>query len=280
VAGRFTVSFPGRRDYDDPWFRIGTLDVTTTALVSFMVAASMFVWALAPNALSSLILMPDDIKNGQVWRLVTWPFYNEPTIWTVIGIAIFWMFGHQLERQVGRVRFAWFLFVLIVTAGAFGVLLDLPQAGFRSIEFAVLLVYIAEYPFVRFFYNIPGWVLGVVFVGIEVLQLIGLRDNRSLAFLFITLTIAALSARSFGMLTQYEWLPRLGGGDKRKAKRVRTRGSTAAVVSGPWAGSPTATSDQHELDALLDKISASGMDSLSRAEKQRLNELSKRLRGG
>ena len=36
--------------------------------------------------------------------------------------------------------------------------------------------------------------------------------------------------------------------------------------------------DQAELDALLDKIGANGMDALSGAEKQRLNELSKRLR--
>ena len=37
--------------------------------------------------------------------------------------------------------------------------------------------------------------------------------------------------------------------------------------------------DQSELDDLLDKISATGMNSLSKAEKERLNELSKRLRG-
>ena len=33
-----------------------------------------------------------------------------------------------------------------------------------------------------------------------------------------------------------------------------------------------------KLDELLDKISAGGMDSLSSAEKRRLNELSKKLR--
>ncbi len=36
--------------------------------------------------------------------------------------------------------------------------------------------------------------------------------------------------------------------------------------------------DQAELDGLLDKISDQGMDALSGDEKQRLNELSKRLR--
>lgn len=279
MTGRFSLSFPGRRDHDDPWFRIGTLDVTTTAFVSIVVGISMFVWAADRTALLSLALLPDDVLAGQAWRVLTWPIYNEPTIWTVIGIAIFWMFGHQLERQVGRVRFAWFLVVLIVGAGIVGTFLDLPQGGFRSVQFAVLLVYIAEYPFVRFFFNIPGWVLGVVFVGLEVLQLLGLRDGRGLAFLMVMLTLAALSARTFGMLTEYEWLPRLGRSRPKQARRRRSR-TPAPVVSGPWAGSadPAAVMEQAELDGLLDKISASGIDSLSKAEKQRLNELSKRLR--
>ena len=66
-------------------------------------------------------------------------------------------------------------------------------------------------------------------------------------------------------------------------------GSTWVLVEGPWKrGSapppppppPTGASpaDQAELDALLDKIGAQGMDALSADEKSRLNELSKRLR--
>ena len=56
------------------------------------------------------------------------------------------------------------------------------------------------------------------------------------------------------------------------------------LAAAPPAPAPTAppvgpsAADQAELDGLLDKIGASGMDSLSGAEKKRLNELSKRLR--
>ena len=42
--------------------------------------------------------------------------------------------------------------------------------------------------------------------------------------------------------------------------------------------SADAAAAQVELDELLDKISATGLDSLSTDEKRRLNELSKRLR--
>ena len=55
--------------------------------------------------------------------------------------------------------------------------------------------------------------------------------------------------------------------------------SSATVVSGPWAPpSASAASDQFEVDRLLDKISAQGIDSLSADERRRLKEASERLR--
>ena len=78
-----------------------------------------------------------------------------------------------------------------------------------------------------------------------------------------------------------------------KQRRSRRSGG-GDVVAGPWTSStrsgPTgslpqpppsvqASSDQAELDAILDKISELGMDGLTGDEKSRLNELSKRMRG-
>lgn len=286
MASRFSLQFPGRRDANDPWFRIGNLDVTTTTFVCLLVAVSMFVWALSPKLLEPLVLWPPDVRSGQIWRVATWPLANEPTIWGVVGIAVFWLVGNELERVTGRVKFAWLLVAITVGPGIVGALLDLPAAGFRYVQFAVLLVYIAEYPMTRFFFNIPAWVFGAVFVGIEILQRVGLRDGRGLVFLFVSLAIAAVAARSIGLFHQYAWIPSLGrggsgGSTPKKSKKVKTSRGSNQVVQGPWAppGGPS-PADQAELDALLDKIGASGMESLSKGEKQRLNELSKRLRGG
>ncbi len=90
------------------------------------------------------------------------------------------------------------------------------------------------------------------------------------------------------MVEVLHWIPRVGGPPKRKSvssgrpKRSKpVAASPSAVITGPWgAPSSQSSTDQIELDMLLDKISATGMASLSRQEKQRLNELSKRLRGG
>ncbi|MET0325358.1 MAG: DUF6576 domain-containing protein, partial [Ilumatobacteraceae bacterium] len=90
-------------------------------------------------------------------------------------------------------------------------------------------------------------------------------------------------------------IPSGGGGGRRKRKPPKSSRGGGEVVAGPWSASsrtgpsrsttlpqpPAPASSEHdqaELDALLDKISANGMDGLSADEKRRLNELSKRLR--
>ena len=291
MAGRFSFSSPGNRYGGQPWFRIGQLDVTTTVLVVLMCVASMFVWAADKSLLIDLALLPDEVRSGQVWRLITWPIPTEPDLWTVITVAIFWYFGREIEGLLGRNRFAWFLVIVTVVPALVATALNLPQIGIRPLEFAVFLVFIAEYPFARFFFGIPAWALGAVFLGLEVLQLICERNEKGIVFLFVTLATAGLVARSFGLLASLPWVPKVplpgggsSGGHRRRPSR-RSKSSGRSVVEGPW-GAPTgrsapsadALAAQMELDELLDKIAAGGMDALTGDEKRRLNELSKRLR--
>ncbi len=157
--------------------------------------------------------------------------------------------------------------------GLAGTALDLPQAGVHTVQLVVLLTFIAEFPNVRFFFGIPAWVLGAVYVAAEVLQLMGARDGRRLVFFLISLFVGAFPARAVGLLENYPWIPKISMPHRRRQPKQSRR---PAVVAGPWAGSSTTTTSaaQSELDELLDKISANGINSLSKAEKERLNELS------
>ena len=284
MPGRFNLSFPGRRDHDDPWFRVGTVDVTTAVLVPALCVLSMLIWAVDPSLLAHLDLWPPDVRNGQVWRIVTWPLANEPDFWTLITLAIFWYFGRELERMVGRVRFLWLLVWIAVVPGAVGTALDLYQAGIRPIELAVFVVFCLELPQVRFFGAIPAWGFALAIVGVEVLQLVGVRNGDGIVLLAVSLATALLVARTFGLLTNYTFIPNLRPARSTRntsERRPRARKGGQRVVAGPWQGSTPAHSadEQHELDSLLDKINAQGLDALSRDEKARLNELSKKLRG-
>ena len=305
MAGRFSFSVPERRSAGDPWFRIGQLDVSTTVLVIGLCVASMFVWAISAGTMEYLALIPSEVRSGQIWRIVTWPLYNEPDLWTVITLAIFWYFGRDIEGRIGRSRFALMLVIMAAVPGLVGTFLDIADAGIRPIEFGVFLVFVATYPFVRFFFGIPAWALAVVFVGLEVLQLLGYREEERILLLFVSIATALVTARSMGLCDATPWIPALPWGQgarrpkpprrARAPKPPRRSSGGGDVVAGPWASpspgrsnplpqppSPAAASgldDHSELDALLDKISAGGLDALTAAEKRRLNELSKRMRG-
>lgn len=306
VAGRFSFSVPERRNASDPWFRIGTLDVSTTILVILLCVASMVLWAIDQSVWLNLVLVPEEVRSGQVWRIVTWPLANEPEIWSVITLGIFWYFGRELEGMLGRARFAVLLLLLTVVPGITGTLLDIGLYELAPVELAVFLIFIAEYPFARFFFGIPAWAIGAVIVGIQLLQYLGLGQEQRILLLFVTIATAALAARSFGLAASLPWIPKIplpgsgGGGRRRGAARRRAAGGGGdggSVVSGPWSrpsgppaaprrssslpqppGPAAADGDQAELDALLDKISDLGMDGLSNEEKRRLNDLSKRMR--
>lgn len=304
MAGRFSFSVPERRNASDPWFRIGTLDVTTTMLVVLASVATMFIWAASQSAWLNLVLLPDSVRSGEIWRLVTWPVANQPGIWEVLTIAIFWYFGREIEGLLGRTKFAVMLLLLAVVPGIVGTALGIGDFGLRPVELAVFLIFIAEYPYARFFFGVPAWAIGAVIVGIQLLQYLGLRETERIILLFVTIAVAALTARSMGLAQSLPWIPKIpfpgsasgGGGSRRKRRSSRRSGASGggAVVEGPWGassrGGPTRgvplppprpaddPRDQAELDLLLDKISANGMDGLSNDEKRRLNELSKRLR--
>jgi membrane associated rhomboid family serine protease len=258
------------------------LEIGSAALLALMCVVSVLIYALEPidkPILTRLALIPTEVTSGQVWRIVSWPLANgldQQLLWVIISIAVLWYFGSRLEEQVGRTRFAWFLTMIIVIPGLVGTALDLPQAGVHTLQLVVLLTFIAEYPNVRFFFGIPAWVLGAVYVAAEVLQLAGDRNGRHLVFFVVSLIVGALAARAVGMLEGFPWIPKISMPHRHPEPK---RSRRPAVVAGPWAGTTTISADQSELDDLLDKISATGMNSLSKAEKERLNELSKRLRG-
>jgi uncharacterized protein DUF6576 len=296
VADRFSFSKPDRRGPNDPWFRVGTIEFGTAAVFATLCAVSLLIYGIEPvdkPILTKLALIPAKVLDGEVWRIATWPLangFNERLLWVAVSIAMLWYFGGRIEAQAGRTKFGIFLAAIIVLPGIVGTLLDLPQAGCRPVQIVVLLVFIAEYPNLRFFFGIPAWALGLVFVLTDILTLTGSRAGEQLLFYLISLAIAAFAARSIGLLAAYPWIPRIPIGDSTRSRPARParaprrqRGTKPTVVEGPWGiastvPSQTSLADQAELDSLLDKIAASGMDSLSGEEKRRLNDLSKKLR--
>lgn len=306
MPGQFSITWPKRRGPSDPWFRVGTVDVTTTTFVVGLSVISFFVYALDKNILRWLQFWPEDVIHGQIWRLVTWPLLNEPDIWTAFSIFLLWWFGNQLENNLGRVRFAKFLLGCTVipavvatayfyVAGGFtgsnvGSLLLINGQAIRLLELAVFVAYVAERPHARFFFGIPAWVLAAVFIGMDVLRYLGDRLFLALVFELAMAGVALLALRAFGFGQAVAWVPlvrlppAMGGpgvatsrrSSPKPAKKKASKGGAAPVV-GPWPGS-TVVASQQEVDRILDKIASSGMNSLTESEKAQLEAASRARR--
>lgn len=295
MADRFSQARPRRRTSNSAWFRLGEHDIGSASLLALLCAISIVVYGLEPRdkpILRSLWLDPSKVFEGQVWRVVSWPLANgfdQELLWTAVTVGLVWYFGTRLEVLIGRVPMAKMLVAIIVLSGIAGTILDLPQAGVRSVELAILLIFVAENPHMKFLFGIPAWVLGVIYVATDILQFTGAGATRQLLFYAVSLITAALAARSVGLLTAFTWIPRFAGYSgstaaktpRRDHRPVRSamhkRKSGAVVVNGPWSPPPFPVDDsQLRLDALLDKISATGLDSLTADEKQLLNDLSRK----
>jgi membrane associated rhomboid family serine protease len=293
VTGRFQLSFPEPRQRDG-WFRVGNVDVTTTALLVGLSVFSMFIYAASTTWFNKLLFHPALVRHGDLWRLVTWPIANPPTsIFIILTLVFFWFFGHRIEEMVGKTRFVWLVLlctvvpaIIVSLIGSFQTSTS-PEVGLGLLGTAMLVIFAADHPNAPFFFNIPAWVIATVFVAIDLLRYLGDRLWGTLVLELLVLATAVVIVRQYGFLDQLTFIPRLmgskaptsvgrgrGGGGRPKPRRKQNR-DFDRVVAGPWIG--PSPGDQNEMDHLLDKMNSVG---LSDAERKRLTELGKRLRGG
>ena len=287
---------------DDPWFRVGQVAVTTTVIVSAMSVAYMFVWAfegLDRPITTKLLLYAGprygSVGDGEIWRLVTWPLPTEPSLWTLLLVAVFWMLGSQLEALMGRRRFTFFLLVLTVVPALVMTALEFADIsgfahGLRYVELGILVAFATQYSNIRFWPGIPAWGLAGIIVGIAVLQAISDRRRYELVLIVTMTFLAPLMLRALGHAEQHEWLPKfplpakLGSGPyhrppTRQRKRPQPRQRSTHLSSVPPPPPPPGdVAAQAKIDALLDKMGEHGLESLTEAERRTLEDLSKRLR--
>jgi hypothetical protein len=296
VFARFGSGSDGRVG----WFRVGQLEVTTTALLVLLAALSMLVWVANINALDPLVFDAQLVRNeGEVWRIVTWPFGEPLSIFSVIGLFFFWFVGHMVEDQTTRKRYAVLVATMVVVPAA---LVSLTAAtaesgyegGLSLLGLAFLVVIAVKDPTMPMLLGIPIWLVAAVIVGVNALTALAYQAWGALFLLLLCIGIAVVGTAAIGVLApdQLAWVPRLKdapGPRSRGSRRAKPgrggRGGRGTVTQGPWTtpsgfSPPTGPSrlEQAELDVLLDKIGQSGIDSLSKQERQRLDELSRRMR--
>jgi membrane associated rhomboid family serine protease len=278
------------RGSDDPWFRFKELDVTTTTLICGLSFLGMVVYTISKSFFFRFVLIPDEILNGQVWRIVTWPVFQDPDPWQAISILFLWMFGNQVESVFGTKRFLLFLAYTIVPATIIGTVLGmLPYWGPGMVIVVALIAFASEFRGAQFFFGIPARIMVGILVAVQFLTFMSKRGWADGVFFLTIVLLTFVALRGFGLgddLAKYIPAFELPGArvGPKKAKKARGKGKLKAVPnppsSGGWAAPASSQSPevQADVDRLLDKIASQGLGSLSKEERKRLDAASKQLR--
>lgn len=253
-----------------------------------------------------LVLDPDLVyPGGQVWRLGSYWLVHDlrDLLGFVVNCFVLWFFGKMVEEEVGPGTVAWLFFTSVLVAGLVYSLLvwtDLRKdhPGFMGSAGAIttLLVLAAwRNPFleIRLFFMIPMhlWVAVAFFVLLEFLLV--LMEPKAVPESHL---IGAAVATLYELSGRWGWDPlasfrqwrrartgpklRVFRDDPPKRKREKAP-SQRSIAEYPTAKAPTLGSspmNEEEMDRILEKISRSGMHSLSEEERKFLLRASDRLK--
>jgi membrane associated rhomboid family serine protease len=257
----------------DPITWIGRVPVyATTILVGLYVACMIGVAVALASGASSLLdkltfNTTDVLRHGEIWRCLTYAFVNPPDPWFIIALVMLYIFGRDVEQFLGRRGFVrlYLGFLLLGPSLLLAAALATGQNFILShswANFAVFLAFASLQPNALLLFQIPAKAVAWVFLGLSLLQLLA---GRHLPEMFVLLATAALAyyAMRHGAAPALDLVSRLRPASRR-TPRPRLR-----VLPRP----DDEPADPHRvIDPLLEKISRHGLASLTRREREQLEQ--------
>ena len=264
------------------WMGRYPVDVTTM-LVGLHVACAIvtaFLFAIGSTGILNYAMF-DSAQiwmHGQVWRLGTYALIHPPTgyalLWFAIEMYMLLFFGREVERFMGRRAYIWLYFLLLLVPALILTLWGLSTrtglAGSGALHFAVFVAFVTLYPNVQFFLRIPAKWIFVILAAIGTLSALAAHDWQDLVVLWVSIALAFLFIEWRGAGPELAWVGNLKGKFRPKPKLHVVQKSTTRRVVEP--------DDVYaSVDPILDKISKSGMGSLTETEKKILERARNRL---
>lgn len=239
------------------------------------------------------------LVNKDYKRLLTSGFLHVGWAHLIFNMISLYAFSGTIENELGNGQFLVIYFASLLGGSLFSLLIhkqhgDYSAVGASGAVSGVIFASIALFPGVGigFFFlpfSIPGWLFGIVYVGFSLYGIKSKKDNigheahlggalagmaaalcmqpYALAENYITILIIAVPAIVFTWLIIKK--PGLLLIDNYFYKTHQD------FYSVDHKYNAEKTRKQREIDAILDKISKTGMDSLSPKEKKRLKQYSK-----
>ncbi len=264
------------------------------------------------NMAGALGYASGDLSSKSLWTVITYMFVHGSFTHIALNLWTLWLFGPRVERAWGSSTFTWFYLWCGLGGWAFHYMFEREGAGLIGASAAILgvaVAYASKWPDdeVLFFGVVPmkvKWLvvfMAAVNIVMAVVESGGLSTTAYVAHLGgMAAAFIYLRAPGTGSLDRIRRgiasAPDYGDDTPRPVPRnsprhrdrevddivAQSRAAVARVGPPPSPSTPVAPQPNHvngtALDAVLDKIAAEGMDSLTRAEQILLKEWSKKLR--
>lgn len=256
-----------------PLLWAGSFPVYSSTLIAAVHAVTMVATALAMAAGAEWLIQSLQFSSSAVrgqlalWEFVTYAFVHSPTnLLFLLELYMLVVFGRQIEQFLGRNAFLAIYAVLLLlpplalTLASFAGISSI-YSGSGALHFAVFVAFATLYPSAEIFFGIQARWVAICLVAFSVLQSLALRDQIGLGVTVLECGAAFLMVRWMrggGFLPEWRsWRP------ARPAPKLY-------VVKRP-------DEEDSSIDAILEKISRSGMSSLTVRERNKLEKAREEL---
>ncbi|MEP6708532.1 MAG: rhomboid family intramembrane serine protease [Verrucomicrobiota bacterium] len=215
-------------------------------------------------------------QRGEFWQLATYAFVHSPSalLWFAVEMYMLFVFGREVERFIGRRAFIGIYSLLLLAPSLVLLVWGLSQrtglAGSPALHFGIFIAFATIYPNVELLLRIMAKWVALTLAAISTLQLLAFRDWSGMAVLWISIAAAFFFIRLRGVGPELVWWSNLKSRWQPKPK--------FHMVPKPVARRVIEPENVHDsIDPVLDKISKSGIGSLTASERRALDRARTRL---
>lgn len=249
---------------------VGGFPVYLSTVIAAVHALAMVLTAIlmacgAEAILQALVFSSSEVTGHfSLWRCVTYAFVHRPPYWFfLLELYFLVVFGREIERYLGRTAFLKLYLTLLLlpplVLSAAG-MLGFPTIywGSSALNFGVFVGFATLYPRAEFLFNLQARWVALALFAVSALQCLAVSEYVSLGVLVLDCSAACLIVGNMRALFR---LPSVS----------LTAGATRKLSLVPKPPRP-AVSVEDSIDPILDKISRTGMVSLSLVERERLEK--------
>jgi hypothetical protein len=231
----------------------------------------------AETALQTFVFSSAAVTGDlSLWQLATYAFVHIPPYWLfLIELYLLVVFGREIEGYLGRGAFTRFYLTLVLAPTLLFTAAEwlgwhTSYAGSSALHFGIFVAFALIYPTAEIFFGIQSKWIALALLAINSLQCLALSDYEALAVLAVDSVAACLFIARFQGRLSLNLHPRQRVSAAARSHSVpRPRPASVAEVE---------DEDLHgSIDPILDKISRSGLASLTTRERERLEKARHKL---